>query len=78
MPLPWGCGRKPVAKTLVAAVSVDIFHLPLFYTRLQPAPVAGAANIGNDQQYIIKKLSSRTSSQIVNKRGPPINKKTGG
>ena len=33
---------KPDAKPLLAAVSVDIFHVPVFDPRLQPAPVAGA------------------------------------
>ena len=36
---------KPDAKPLLAAVSVHIFHMPVFDPRLQPAPVAGAEQI---------------------------------
>ena len=37
---------KPDAKPLLAAVSVHIFHMPVFDPRLQSPPVAGAKQIG--------------------------------
>jgi hypothetical protein len=46
LPSPTGRGRKTDAKPLLAAVSIDIFHVPIFDPRLQPAPVAGAEQIG--------------------------------
>lgn len=37
---------KPDAKPLLAAVSVHIFHMPVFDPRLQPTPVAGTKKVG--------------------------------
>ena len=45
-PSPTRRGRKSYAKPLFTAVSVDIFHVPIFDPRLQAAPVAGAEQIG--------------------------------
>ena len=45
MTSPCGRGRKSDAKPLLAAVSVHIFHVPIFDPRLQSAPVAGAEKI---------------------------------